>query len=118
METCDCLSREFGLSGESAGHAMAWAIRSLIDSLSRQKQERKRQLVDDETIRRGRELSADAAPSEAPLKSSRTKVARVARTATTLAPLRGALALPKQSLTHSPDVGSVKAPERKRKGAK
>ena len=59
METWDCLSREFGLSGEAAGHAMAWAIRSLIDSLSRHKQERKRQLVDDETIRRGRALSAD-----------------------------------------------------------
>lgn len=60
-ETWECLSREFGLSGESAGVAMAWAVQSILDSLSRHKQERKRQLVDDETIRRGREVHADAA---------------------------------------------------------
>ena len=63
METCDCLTREFGLSGEAAGRAMAWAIGSLIDSLSRHKHERKQQLVDNETIRRGRELSADPKPA-------------------------------------------------------
>lgn len=62
METWDCLSREFGLSVDSAGRAMSWVIRSLIDSLSRHRRERKRQLVDDETIRRGREWNPDSTP--------------------------------------------------------
>ena len=113
METWDCLSREFGLSGEPAGRAMAWAIRSLVDSLSRHRQERKRQLVDDDTIRRGRELGAEPAPGEVLPRSSRTTVGRLDRATATLAALPGAVALPKPRATRARGAASVQTPGRK-----
>ena len=53
-----------------------------------------------------------AGPSEAAPQTDERVNPRVylARTATTFAPLRGAVALPKQGLIHSQDFWSVKAP--------
>lgn len=113
IETWDCLSREFGLSGEPAGRAMAWAIRSLVESLSRHGQEGKQQLVDDDTIRRGRELIADLTPGEAHARPSSTTVGRLDRAPTPLAPLPGAAAFPKQNVTRSRGFASAKTPRRK-----
>ncbi len=53
-ETWDYLTREAGLTSDEAGLAKSWAMTALLDALARLKDQKKKQLVDEDTLARGR----------------------------------------------------------------
>lgn len=53
-DTWDCLTRDFGLSSDEAGRAKSWTMQALLDALAQGRRRKRTQLVDAETIVRGR----------------------------------------------------------------